>query len=161
MIIEVELTQGYKTIIDAEDYEVVKRCSWYVWTNSVRSKAYAMGWIKGKNVLLHRLIMNAEKGQFVDHISHNTLDNRRRNLRICTRAENNRNRIIAIDNTSGYKGVGWYKSTSKWVARITINYKLTHLGYFHDKDDAARAYNKAAIKYHGEFALLNEITPGE
>lgn len=107
---------------------------------------------------LHRLIMNAQSGQYVDHINGNKLDDRKSNLRICTNAENMWNRNAQRNNTSGYKGVYRNKPTNNWKSIIIVNQKSIHLGYFDDITDAAKAYNEAAIKYHGEFASLNEIS---
>ena len=91
----------------------------------------------------------------VDHINGNPLDNRKSNLRICTNAENQRNRGVNKNNTSGYKGVCWAKQNKKWKARIKHNGKLIHLGYYKDKEEAARAYDKKAKELHGEYAYLN------
>ena len=101
------------------------------------------------------MIMNAQKGQEVDHRDHNTLDNRRENIRICTHAENMMNRQKG--SGSKPKGVSEFKRTEKLRARIKVKGKDIHLGYFDNEDDAALAYNVAALKYHGEFACLNII----
>jgi hypothetical protein len=93
----------------------------------------------------------------VDHINHNGLDNRRINLRIATARQNKQNTKIQKSNTSGYKGVT--KDRTKWRAMIRISGKRVHLGMFDDKRDAAIAYNRAAIKYHGDFACINDIPP--
>ncbi len=111
---------------------------------------------KGKSVPLHRLIMNAPKGMLVDHKNRNTLDNRKKNLRLCTRAQNMWNRK-ATNATSKYKGVTYFKRVGKWIAMITANKNKIYLGIFFKEEDAARAYNKAAKKLHGKFARLNKI----
>ena len=108
-------------------------------------------------ILLHRLVANAPDDMNVDHKDGNKLDIRKRNLRICTKAENGCNRDKQLNNTSGYKGVTWNKCDKKWVAQIRVNRKNIHLGYHDTPRSAARAYNAGAIKYHGEFARLNEI----
>ena len=92
---------------------------------------------------------------FLDHRDRNPLNNRKSNLRFCTHAENMRNRGIPKNNTSGYKGV--VKNGKGWAAQIGINKKTICIGFFKDKLPAAIAYNKAAIKYHGEYACLNTI----
>ena len=104
---------------------------------------------------MHREIMNCPKGLEVDHINQNGVDNRRINLRIATATQNRQNTSKQKSNTSGYKGV--MKDKTKWRAMIRDNGRRIHLGMFDNKIDAAIAYNKAAIKYHKEFACLNTI----
>ena len=120
-------------------------------------------WIPKKNITkmqyFHRLITSAQKGQFVDHINGNTLDNRLENLRLCSNTQNVRNSKIPKTNTTGYKGINYVPRNPKkpWSARIAVNGKGKHLGYFKTKEEAALAYNKAASLYYGEFAKLNEV----
>jgi len=114
----------------------------------------------GKNqrmIYMHRVIMNAPPETETDHINMNSLDNRRENLRLCTRAENSANKKKYSTNTSGYKGVTWCKATKKWKAQITVNYKNKVLGYFQNILDAARAYNEAAKEEFGNFSNVNEV----
>lgn len=94
----------------------------------------------------------------VDHRDEDKSNNRSDNLREATHAQNQQNRSLGITNTSGFKGVTWNKRKSKWQAQIRIDGKQTGLGYFHDKLEAARAYNQAATKVHGEFASLNALS---
>jgi len=93
----------------------------------------------------------------VDHINHNTLDNRRFNLRICTKGQNNMNRKPYIGKSSQYKGVIWAKHIKKWTSKIEKDTIVHHLGTFDREEDAARAYNKKAKELFKEFAYLNEI----
>ena len=119
--------------------------------------AYINKKYKGKTTtyLLHRLLMETflkrklDKLEKIDHINGNTLDNRIKNLRLCSHKENMRNR-----KTSGFKGVSKTLS-GKYRARITVDRKEIHLGSFNTKEDAAKAYNDAATKYYGTFAKLN------
>ena len=99
--------------------------------------------------------MNPPKGMVIDHINHNGLDNRRENLRICTNAENQRNRGKQKNNTSGYKGVDWRKDHKKWRARINKDNKTIHIGYYNIIEEAARAYDAKAKELHGKYAQLN------
>lgn len=105
-------------------------------------------------IYMHRLIMEAPTGMDVDHKNGNTLDNRRSNLRICTRQENLRNRH-KIRGFSKFKGVRWHKQNRNWRAGIKVDSKDIHIGCFKSEILAAKAYNKAAKKYFGEYARLN------
>src|SRR4030042_844836 len=104
---------------------------------------------------MYRQIMNAPDHLVVDHIDHNGLNNRKENLRICTFAENCRNLRASRHKSSKYKGVHWHKKCKKWAAQVTCDHKTRHLGYFGDEIGAAKAYDRAARKYHEEFAQTN------
>lgn len=156
---EIPLTQGKVALVDAEDFEYLNQWKWcayysgYTW--------YAMKKIriakKEKDLKMHRLIVNPPDNMEVDHINGSGLDNRKENLRICTHSQNHMNSRRQSNNTSGYKGVCFYKRVKKWIAYIKYNKKRVHLGYFNAREDAALAYNEAARKYHGEFARLNKF----
>jgi len=91
----------------------------------------------------------------VDHINGNTLDNRKNNLRICSRTENSRNTKLSKNNSTGYKGVTYYKRDGKYVAKITVDRKRIHIGYFTTLIEAATAYDLMARKHFGEYANIN------
>lgn len=154
----IPLTQGKIAIIDTEDYEKVKGHKWYA--HKLCRTYYAETNIrtpKGKKVTLpmHRLILDCKKEDITDHENNNGLDNRKSNLRKCTRKENNRNvpkRSIKMRHQ--YKGVHQVPSGA-WSSRITFNGKTLHLGYFPTECDAAIAYDIKAKELHGEFASLN------
>ncbi len=149
---EILLTQGKVAIVDDEDFEWLNQWKWCA--KKGPNTSYAK---RATQLYMHRLILSAEKGMFVDHINGNGLDNRRENLRVCTHAENMRNSKLSIKNTSGYKGVYWCKKRSLWIANIQNNGKVKNLGGFKIKELAARAYNEAAHNFHGEFARLNNV----
>lgn len=152
---EIQLTQGKITLVDDEDYERVSQYKWFAHKENIRF--YAWGRINKKIIKLHRFIMNIHNPKIlVDHINGNGLDNRKENLRFCSASQNNFNRK-PIKNISGYKGVRKELKSKNWSARIYMNYKEKYLGSFITKEDAAKAYNEAAIKYFGEFANLNII----
>ena len=155
---DIELTQGKVALVDDEDYEYLKQSKWYA-HNQRDGECYAMGG-RGK-IYMHRLIMGTPKGMYTDHINGNGLDNRKENLRVCTNAQNLMNRPKSKINTTGYKGVTISKYRDRintYIrAQININGKNKFLGFHKTPELAAKAYNKAAIKYHGEFAQLNEI----
>ena len=139
-------------LVDDEDYLKVSK---YRWSVSLPC-GYAERRIKGKLERMHRFIMNVPKGFMIDHVNMNGLDNRRKNLRICTKAENMRNRNKTRLNKSGYKGV-YLDFNNKWKAQLKKGKKVFNLGRFNTKEEAAMAYNTGAIKYFGPFANLNKI----
>lgn len=149
---KIPLTKGKFAIIDDEDYSLVSKYKWYY------SHGYAV--YKNKNILfMHRLILNTPKESYTDHINGDKLDNRRCNLRLCSKSQNGANckKTQKKKTSSKYKGVCWDKIRKKWKASIKFNYLGINLGYFLNEQDAAKAYNEAAIKYFGEFAKLNKI----
>jgi len=158
-MIEIPLTQGQVALIDDEDFEIVSKYKWYAtWSPDTKS-FYAMTNVRkldGKQTTLqmHRIIMNAQKGQQVDHFHRDTLDNRKSELRLCSGSQNQHNAVKRTDNTSGYKGVGWHKATQKWRARIKLNGKEKSLGYFATPELAHAAYCRAAAEFHGDFARI-------
>lgn len=151
-----------EVLIDEEDFDLVNSMAWYVRKPHPRSKeyVYCRRKVDGKDrsTPLHRFVLNLglnDQKRTVDHINGNTLDNRKSNLRICTISENLRNLKLRKTNKSGYKGVNYHKHQKKWASRICINRKRIHLGYFTNEVDAAKAYDEASKKYHGEFGSLN------
>lgn len=152
----IPLNKGKVAFVDDKDFEWLSE---YTWFFSDTGYAKATLWEDGKafQIRMHRLIMGAKRRQMCDHINGEKLDNRRENLRLCTNAENMRNRGKTALNTSGYKGVYWNRQRKKWVAHIKVFYKLKYLGLFEDKKVAAATYNEAAKDAFGEFAYLNKI----
>lgn len=152
---------GVKGInIDAEDFTLVNQYHWSLTKSKKNNTFYVTTQKNNKRFSLHRLIMNFPKDKCVDHINHNGLDNRKENLRICTNKENKYNRLKPKNNTSGYKGVCFHKGKKRnkhWVAILAINKQKKYGGYFDNAKEAAIAYNKLALKHHGEFANLNVI----
>lgn len=150
----IKLTDGRTALLDDSDYQKLKLFNWHAKKcNSVIRERR----INGKKIIifLHREIMNAPSRMEVDHRNGDRLDNRKENLRLCSRAENNMNRPKQKNNTSGFKGVVWHKHNKKWLAQIGINRIKKAIGYFDDIKEAAKAYDESAIKYHGKFARLN------
>lgn len=154
---KIPLTQGKFTMVDDEDFE---RVSEHKWCASKRygKKYYAVRGltIEGyqTSMSIHRLIMNAKKGQEVDHIDGDGLNNRRSNLRFCTKAQNQMNRAVSI-GSSVYKGVYLSTKKDKWRACVRFNRKVTHLGYFATQKAAALAYDEKARELFGDFARPN------
>jgi len=168
MVIELELSRGKKTLIDDID-EDLSQFKWYLveTTSKSRSNYYAYNQVKYKNGRykynrLHRVILERVLGRIlskreeVDHINHNGLDNRRENIRLATRSENQHNqRIRTFAKSSRYKGVDWYKRYCKWRARIQVNGKSICIGFFDIEEDAARAYDMEAKRTFPTFCYLN------
>ena len=145
-------TKMEKFYFDREDLEKVKQYCW-----SINNNGYLQGYNTntGKMIQLHRLIMNYPEDKQVDHVNRNKVDCRKVNLRICTVAENNRNKSITKKNKSGVVGVSWYKRENKWRATIGFNGKTIELGLFDNLEEAAKVRKEAEIKYFGEFASTN------
>lgn len=135
------------TFWDKDDYEKYKNLNWKTIKSDIKN-CYLYANIDSKTIYLHRLIMNPPVGYVIDHIDGNGLNNQKSNLRICTHAENTRNRTkVNKNNTSGYNGVSWYKRDKKWAARINVSYRTINLGRFLNKDDAINKRKEAEIKY--------------
>lgn len=155
---QIKLTQGKVAIVDNEDFERLNKYKWYA--NYMHKYWYVVRNIKKnkgkqKTEFMHRVIMNVPDYLEIDHINHNGLDNRRCNLRVCTRSENNMNRRPRKGTSSYYKGVCWDKRSKKWIVRIQSNKKCIYLGCFNNEIVAAHFYDMKAKKLFGEFAYLN------
>jgi AP2 domain len=162
----IELTQGYVAIVDAADYDRVMKFKWCATEDrredgSIRN-VYAQRRFRtpeGNRAIqyLHRFILGVTSNQVqVDHINSDGLDNRQRtNLRVCSPSQNQHNKRKMHGASSRFKGVSFIKWAAKWRAQIRLNYKHKHIGYFTTETDAAIAYDAAARKYFGEFALCN------
>lgn len=148
---KIPLTQGFEAIVDDEDYESLSRFKWYAL--KFRKYIYATRNPRSGRIYMHRVIMGEPSLLEVDHINGDGLNNLRSNLRYATRSENQRNRGVPENNTTGYKGV--HRLKNRWVARIYVNGQRLHLGNFQNLEDAGRAYDSAAKRYFGEFARIN------
>jgi hypothetical protein len=155
----IPLTRGKYAIVDPEDYQRLAKYKWHVEAGTRTFYAVRHIYIKpGKKKYspMHRYIIDVSEGIFVDHINQNGLDNRKANLRLATRVQNSWNRQKTNKNTwSKYKGVCFHKRDKKWQAKIGLNGQVKHLGTFNSESNAAKAYDRAAKKYHGQFAVLN------
>lgn len=148
--------KGEEFWFDKEDYEVIKDYCWsYNKDGYVVSRDH-----NNKHIKLHRLIMNANKNDVVDHKKHlprkeHKIDNRKSNLRVTTHQGNAMNRVKSKANTSGVTGVYWSSKKQKWQASIGYKRKQIHIGYFDNLEDAVKARKEAEEKYFGEFSFDN------
>lgn len=152
----VTLTQGYVAVIDAEDAPQVGKWNWYAWKTDRRVYAIRTCRSGGKQrtVLLHRSIMGETDGLEVDHLDGDGLNNRRGNLRLATKSQNQMNARKRKTSAAKFKGVTFEGRRQKWVTRICKNGAITHLGYFKCQTAAAVAYAKASRELHGEFGRV-------
>jgi hypothetical protein len=160
MYFEIPLTRGLVTIVDQDVAESLVGRKWYASLQDGHPYAKQSFKISGvtSTRFLHRVIVNAPRGMQVDHINRNTLDNRRENLRICTKREQAFNKRKRCDGLgSSFKGVYKARKSDRWTARIRFDGKAQWLGTYDTEIEAAAAYNVAAKSFHGEFAFLNDL----
>ena len=146
--------------VDPSNYKRLRKYEWL--SKKGKNSFYARRRVPtgkgGKQTLvyMHQEVIKVAKGMLVDHINHDGMDNREANLRAATHSQNLYHRKKGSGTTqSKYKGIYWRKKNRKWQALITFEKKRIYLGFFRSEIDAAKAYDHAAIKYHGEFASLN------
>lgn len=151
-VVAVLLTRGYSALVDEEDYPQIREKKWRV-AISQDGQTYAMS---GRGSLsMHRFVMNALPGERIDHIDGDGLHNWKTNLRRCTNAQNIRNSKLYKQGKSGFKGVSLLKANGAFRAQICCAYRKINLGNFATAEEAARAYDTAALKLFGEFARVN------
>lgn len=154
----------HETIIDLDDLEKVSEIEyrWHAAWDKFMQSHYARATIytgmdengksKSKSLLLHRYIMDVSKDQVIDHINHNTLDNRKNNLRLTTISKNSRHREgVNKNNTTGYRNVCYSKTENKYIVQLQIDSKNTRLGVFDDVHEAGEFAKTMREKYYGKF----------
>lgn len=148
---EVRLAGGRVAVVDDADYERISRYKWRAC--KPRNVVYAMTNVTATSTeYMHHMVLGVRG---VDHRDGNGLNNQRSNLRPCNQSQNGANTRPRSGGTSRYKGVSWHKLTGTWRAYIRVNYRQIQLGHFETEEEAARAYDAAALEHFGAFANLN------
>lgn len=149
---EIIISNGEIAFVSDEDFDYLNQWQWH------KSDKYVERGEKGIAIRMHREVairMGIDTSQNIDHKDGNILNNQRENLRSATKSQNQANSKIRKDNSSGYKGVSFYRNYRKWVAQIRVKGRNMILGYFSTPEEAALTYDKAARKFFGEFAKCN------
>jgi hypothetical protein len=152
-VLEIPLSKGFVALVDADMFDELSSFRWSLRQN--HGNNYARAWSAGANILMHRVVMRAKKGQIVDHINRNGLDNRRSNLRFVTSLQNLMN--SRPKSKHGYKGLSLdnRRDAKPWQAIARVNGRPKSLGYYATREEAALAYDRMMIKLYGEYAYLN------
>jgi hypothetical protein len=137
--------------VDDDDYKILSQRNWYLTDQGYAKRRQSLGHKKSMLVMMHRVIMRAEKGTLLDHKNHDRLDNRKTNLRFCTKTQNNLNRPKRRDNTSGSKNVYWSKANQRWFIKTKVGGKEYRSPNLPSKKEAIRASKKFITKIHGEY----------
>jgi hypothetical protein len=167
MVKEIPVGRGFVALVDDDWYDMLSLVKWAP-HKACSSKSrhanthYAQRCMrlkggKTKTEVMHRMILDAPKGVFVDHINGNGLDNQVANLRLCTNGQNMANRKKNRNTSSRFKGVTWMPRLRKWQAQIFANKVPMYLGCYETEEEAAKVYNRHAIVHFGPFARLNEV----
>jgi len=153
---EIYLTRGKVALVDDEDYNRVSQYKWHTCEDG--NIFYAHGRVRGKEIQMHRFILNAKIGEITDHIDGDGLNNQKTNLRFVTKSQNSvHGRKFKMYNgktcSSKYKGVS--KDGNLWHSRIIFEGKYINLGWFKNEEDAARVYDDKMIELQGVYGKLN------
>jgi hypothetical protein len=149
---QIRLSKGRVALVDDADYDALVQYRWRVNSKGYAIRSYT---VNGKEIVLcmHRVILSAQPGEYVDHIDNDRLNNVRSNLRLCTQTQNLANRGLHRNNSTGYKGVNVQRG--KWHARIQMFGHAVHLGMYKDAELAALVYDAAARMLYAEYARVN------
>lgn len=150
----ITLTQGKSATIDTEDYKSISKFKWFAKKDGKNSYACRSIFVKGKGgtIMMHRQIMDkCPKGKEIDHIDGNGLNNRRSNLRIVSKSQNQLNAGLRIDNSSGFKGVSWDKRHKMWYAYARLSGKQVNLGRYTKITEAVTAYEIFTDRHYKQY----------
>lgn len=165
-MMEIPVSKNNIAYVDDEDYEKLSKYKWSYHGDGYAARGYHS---EGRLIIVkmhQEIIGKPQKGYEIDHFNGNKLDNRKCNLRVVTHQQNTfnskkRKAPISGENPSKYKGVTWRNDRKKWRSSITHNGCKYYLGLYEIEEEAALAYNKAAVNYYGEYARLNKIQGGQ
>lgn len=154
---KIRTQDGLTVLVDANDYDWLIQFQWSARGGKRIKYAYTSLPFHGKTIVvkMEHLIMEVPTGFVCDHINHSGMDDRKKNLRICTHRQNMWNSRPSKTSSSKFKGVSWSKEHKRWRAYARPSHKYIHLGEFGDEVDAAKAYDAKAKELYGEFACLN------
>ena len=156
----IKLNRGFSTLVDDEDFEFLSQWKWHAGATP-DGNWYACRTVRSEGrttfIWMHKVLCPGDPTRKVDHKNRDSLDNRKKNLRIATNSQNGANASKSKNNTSGFKGVTWCKASKKWQAQIMVNRKHIYLGLFEDKREAAAEYDRKAKELFGEFAATNRM----
>lgn len=144
-----------KAIVDDKDFAFFNKWKWYLSSDGYIKRNQYIGNKKFITIRMHTLLLKTKNGYEIDHINGNRFDNRRINLRLANRSENQCNRKTNKNSTSGFKGVSWHKVVKKWYAKIVKDKKYYFIGYFNTAHQAALSYDLWAKYLHKQYARLN------
>lgn len=154
---EITLTKNKIALVDDEDWLWLNAWKWKLSTQGYAVRNGSGAHTQRKAVSMHRQVVHCPAHLWIDHINGNRLDNRKINLRVCNQAENTYNQLRLYSNKHGFPGVQWHKGKKRWRAKITIQNICIYLGEFKELEQAAKAYEAAVLKYHGEYAAILPI----
>ena len=156
----IQLTNGGEAFVDDEDYSLLSRHKWRKMKNN--NVWYVVApFTSNSKITMHKIVMGSKAGYIVDHIDRNGLNNQKSNLRFSTASHNAMNSRKHPNCSSKFKGVYWCPSHGTWMSYIVANKKKHYVGSFKSELEAARAWNNAAKKFHGQFAYLNTLPDKE
>ena len=157
---KIKLSKGKFTLVDDSDFGWLNQWKWCCDSKGYASRSEKIsetGRKKRKFISMAREIMKTPNGIFIDHKNHDKLDNRKINLRNCSASDNMRNRVVAKNCKSGYKGVWWNNKRQRWVAYIKHSGRSWILKHCKTKEEAAEVYNREAKKLFKEFSYPNKV----